>query len=317
MEAGHVRRALLSVLLTLAASPAAAGQCVFYLKAAPKSALLEGRVFDPESGKDSPAPMARAPSADMLWDPDYERVYWLDGPQIRRAWWKGRGRPLWPVPLPPDLAAPAAWWLDWRGLKLAQRAEDKLLLWEHLPAKRVWRLGERERLLEPAGRERRAEGVLFEWTSRRRDASLKKLLEAMQGTAHLGMIRWTGGPESGAGYFQFLNHRSCGLNVHVQRDAAGAHLVAPVVHWCEKPEPAKPRKPAVYEEEPPYQGRVLFAEPAGGEFAAASFAESDRWLLLGREPGMEDPSVVRLKDGAVLNALGSRASRAVWVPCPR
>ena len=107
-----MRRALL-ILATLAA-PASAGQCVFYLKAS--TASFEARVYDPETGKDRRAAIGRIPAAEVLWEHGYEKVYWLDGFDIRRAWWLGKGKTQWPVPIPEDLGKPAAWWLDWRGL---------------------------------------------------------------------------------------------------------------------------------------------------------------------------------------------------------
>ena len=140
-----MRRALL-ILATLAA-PASAGQCVFYLKAS--TASFEARVYDPETGKDRRAAIGRIPAAEVLWEHGYEKVYWLDGFDIRRAWWLGKGKTQWPVPIPEDLGKPAAWWLDWRGLKVVRRERDRLELWEHVAAKKAWRLGERERLLEP------------------------------------------------------------------------------------------------------------------------------------------------------------------------
>lgn len=297
MEAGDVRRALL--ILALSASRAQAGQCVFYLKAL--TAAYETRVYDPETHKDRRAAPGRIPAPEVLWDHSYEKIYWLDESEIKRAWWLGKGKAPWPVPLPEELGKPAAWWLDWRGLKVVRRERDRLELWEHVAAKKTWRLGERERLLEPATRDRRAAGVLYDWNSRRRDKPLQELLASMQGNAHLHEIRWNGVRESGTGSIAFYGQDGCGLRVQVSRDEAGAHVMAPLYHWCEKQEKA----------------RLIFGEPDALGFAPVSFGEAAPWLLVGGEPGMSEPKVLDLKDGSVQKSFAVGASHAVWVPCPR
>lgn len=297
MEAGHLRRALL--ILTLLAAPAGAGECVFYLKAS--TASFETRLYDPGSGKDRKAPLGRVPAPEILWDHSWERVYWLDGGMIRRAWWLGKGKAPWPVPLPERLGTPAAWWLDWRGLKVVKREGDKLELWEHVAAKKTWRLGERERLLEPATRAKQAAGVLYDWDSRRRDKPLAGLLAGMQGNAHLHSIRWFGTRESGVGRISFYGQDGCGLRVQVHRDEAGAHIVAPLFHICAGQE----------------KGTLIYGEPDPGGFAPIAFGEAAPWLLLGMAPRMEGPRVLRLKDAKEEKSFPPGSSHAVWVPCPR
>ena len=290
---------LRGLILSLAAAPASAGQCVFYLKAS--TASFEARVYDPDSGKDRRALPGRIPTADVLWDHSYEKIYWLDGHLVKRAWWLGKGKAPWPVPLPEELGKPYAWWLDWRGLKVVRRDPEKLELWEHVAAKKTWRMFERERLLEPATRDRQASSVLYDWNSRRRDKPLQELLAGMQGNSHLHEIRWNGTRESGTGWIAFYGQDGCGLRVQVTRDDAGAHVVAPLYHWCEKQE----------------KGTLIFGEPDSLGFAPVSFGEASPWLLVGGEPSMNDPKVLKLKNGAVRKTFPVGATHAVWIPCPR
>ncbi|MBI5202698.1 MAG: hypothetical protein HY925_13990 [Elusimicrobia bacterium] len=294
-----MRRALLGFVFALAAAPASAGQCVFYLKSS--TASFEARVYDPDTGKDRKVAPGRIPNAELVWEHSYEKVYWLDGHEFKRAWWLGKGKTQWPIAVPEELPKPYAWFLDWRGLKLIRREKDKLELWEHVAAKKTWRMAERERLLEPATRDRRASGVLYDWNSRRRDKPLGELLAEMSGNSHLHEIRWNGVRESGTGTIAFYGKDGCGLRVQVSRDDAGAHIVAPLYHWCEKQE----------------KGTLIFGEPDSLGFAPVSFGEADPYLLVGGEPSMNDPKVLNLKDGSVKKTFPVGASHAVWVPCPR
>ena len=278
-----------TVLFLLLAAPALGAECVFYLR--PSPAGLEARLYDPERDRDA-APRALAASSGVLWDRDFKRVWWLDGRWIRRAWWLGAGKAEPPIELPPELRAPETWWLGADGLMLVRGRGASLELWEYQESKGIWELNERRP---------RSSSVFFEWSSARKDTSLASRLESMRAGAYLAKIEFSGAGATGAGFLRFQGAPRCGLKLRVASDAQGAHAALPLVHWCEGSK----------------RERTLLAAPHGRGFAPVAFAESGRWLLVGKEPAMDGARVVRLADGATRRVLPEGASQAAWVACPR
>lgn len=289
---------LLTAALLLCAGGARATECVFYLKPAGRS--FETRVFDPSADRDVASPLGPVPGPEIVWDDSFERAWWLDGRQVHSAWWLGKGKPRWPVPLPEGLSKPAAWWLDWRGLKAVRRETEKLELWEHVGAKRSWRVAERERLLEPASRDRQAAAKLREWSAGRRDKPLARLLAAMQGAAHLSEVRWTGAPGAQTASIPFYGETGCGLKVQVEKDDAGERVAAPLLHSCDAQGMA----------------RLVYGSSVTAGSSPVAFAEAAPWLLVGGGPDVRDARIFSLKDGSLRKALPAGASHAVWLACP-
>jgi len=268
--------------------PARAGDCVFYLR--PSRSGLEARLYDPGSDRDfSPSPpLVRA--SGVLWDRAYDRVWWLDGKQIRRSWWLGSGKPEPPIALPKDLQNPEAWWLGKDGVMLVRDRGETLELWQYEGDKNLWELFKHRK---------RSPSSFFKWSRRRTDFSLAAKLESMRAGAYLDRIEFKGGPRSG--FFRFKGEPDCGLRLKVTTDAQGAHAALPLIHQCKGDK----------------SSRILLAAPAGKGFAPVAFAESGKWLLVGREPAMDGARVLSLKDGSPRRILPQGASQAAWVSCPR
>lgn len=316
-----MRRSLLSAALLLSPNWARATDCVFYLKRS-SAGVFQGRTYSPGLQRDRAAGPAGMAEPEVLWDGRFHHVYWLADGKIHRASWKEASKRFRPVTIPEELSSRAGWRVQDGRLQLAafKHGGKALERWEYRAADKTWmRLG-RERFLdqERPVAEQGAKAV-FSWSERRTDWPLEARLERMRGSALMGPhVRWEGTRESNQGFWSFFHQTSCGLKIQVQRDEAGAHVVAPLVHWCDRPEtPRKERRPGYPEPElEPLKGKVLYDSPERADFAPLAFEESGAFLLVGREADMSGAVLFRQKDGGAAKRFAPEASRAVWVPCP-
>lgn len=313
-----MRRALLTAAILALARPAAATDCIFYLKRS-SAGLFTGRYYSPGLQKDRPAGPSGMLDPEVAWDGRFHRIYWLAGGKIHRKGWLEEAKSRRPIELPEEFLSRAGWWIQDGNLQVAifAQAGKALERWEYRAPERTWKMIERERLLkedEPLSRQ--GARAWFAWSSRRRDWPLEARLARMRGNALMGPhIRWEGTRESGQGFWPFFDQDGCGLKLQVQRDDAGAHVVAPLVHYCEKPRKKRKRQEPEPEEEP-LKGRVLYDSPEGTEFAPLAFHESGPYLLVGRESVVSGAVLFRQKDGSVAKRFPPDVSHAAWVPCP-